>query len=158
MLVSLFPVTVTVQCSLIETRRVDGKVWLEHVARLCTIEIPPSIADRAAFWGELHQRRGKLSNRFGSETHGKLIGQSMLASRCRRLMRSGRQRSGRCRQANVDTIRRRTSGGSSLKLLPEFGGQLCGLERRQWPGTWRGGERVTRCLGTTLEARSAYLR
>jgi hypothetical protein len=51
MLVGLFPVTVTVQCSLIETRRVDGKLQQEHVASLGTIEIPPSIADRIATSG-----------------------------------------------------------------------------------------------------------
>jgi hypothetical protein len=78
MLVSLFPVTVTVQCSLIETRRVGVKLRHEHAASLGTIEIPPSSADRIAMWGELHQRLGKLSNRFGHETHAKLIGQSML--------------------------------------------------------------------------------
>jgi hypothetical protein len=61
MLVSLFPVTVTVQCSPIETRRVDGKVRHEHVASLGTIEIPPSIAERIAFWGELHRRLGKVN-------------------------------------------------------------------------------------------------
>jgi hypothetical protein len=63
------------QCSLIETRRVDGKVRHEHIAGLGTIEIPPSIADRIAFWAALHERLNKLSNRIGTETHGKLIGQ-----------------------------------------------------------------------------------
>jgi hypothetical protein len=63
------------QCSLIETRRTDGKVRHEHVAGLGAVPIEPSIADRVAFWGALHQRLGKLSNRFSHETHGKLIGQ-----------------------------------------------------------------------------------
>jgi hypothetical protein len=63
------------QCSLIETRRVDGRARHEHIASLGTIEIPPSIADRVAFWNALHQRLGKLSNRFSHEMHGKLIGQ-----------------------------------------------------------------------------------
>jgi hypothetical protein len=63
------------QCSLIETRRVDGKVRHEHVAGLGAVPIEPSIVDRVAFWAALHQRLGKLSNRFSHETHGKLIGQ-----------------------------------------------------------------------------------
>lgn len=63
------------QCSLIETRRVDGKVRHEHIASLGAIPIEPSIADRIVFWPALHQRLAKLSNRFSPETHGKLIGQ-----------------------------------------------------------------------------------
>jgi hypothetical protein len=63
------------QCSLIETRRTDGKVRHEHVAGLGAVPIDPSIADRIAFWSVLHQRLGELSNRFSHETHGKLIGQ-----------------------------------------------------------------------------------
>jgi hypothetical protein len=65
----------SLQCTLIETRRVDGKVRHEHIASLGSIEVPPSIADRVAFWAELHQRLGRMSNRFSHETHGKLIGQ-----------------------------------------------------------------------------------
>jgi len=65
----------SLQCTLIETRRVDGKVRNEHIASLGSIEVPPSIADRVAFWAELHQRLGRLSNRFSHEVHGKLIEQ-----------------------------------------------------------------------------------
>lgn len=63
------------QCSLIETRRVAGKVRHEHVAMLGSIPWPADIADRVVFWGEVHQRLCKLSNRFSHETYGKLIGQ-----------------------------------------------------------------------------------
>jgi hypothetical protein len=63
------------QCSLIETHRVDGKVRHEHIAGLGAVPVEPSIADRVAFWTALHQRLGKLSNRFSHDTHGKLIGQ-----------------------------------------------------------------------------------
>ena len=45
------------------------------MARCCHEHVAGSIADRVAFWGALHQRLGKLSNRFSHETHGKLIGQ-----------------------------------------------------------------------------------
>ena len=65
----------SLQCTLIETRRVDGKVRHEHIASLGSIEVPPSIAGRVAFWAELHQRLGRLSNRFSHEVHGKLIEQ-----------------------------------------------------------------------------------
>ncbi len=61
------------QYSLIETRRADGKLRYEHIARLRAVPIQPSIADRITFWGVLHQRLGKLSNRASQETLGKLI-------------------------------------------------------------------------------------
>jgi hypothetical protein len=63
------------QCSLIETRRLEGKVRHEHIASLGAIEIPPSVADRFAFWGALHQRLARLANRVDDETKYKLIGQ-----------------------------------------------------------------------------------
>ncbi len=65
----------SLQCTLIETRRADGKVRHEHIASLGTVPVPPSVADRVAFWAALHQRLGRLSNRFSHDTHGKLIGQ-----------------------------------------------------------------------------------
>jgi hypothetical protein len=63
------------QCSLIETRRVDGKVRHEHIASLGAVPAAPSVADRIAFWAQLHQRLGRLSNRVDAETQGKVIGQ-----------------------------------------------------------------------------------
>jgi hypothetical protein len=65
----------SLQCSLIETRRVAGKVRHEHIASLGALPVPPSIADRVAFWAELHPRLFKLSNRIEAETRGKVIGQ-----------------------------------------------------------------------------------
>jgi hypothetical protein len=62
------------QCSLIETRRVEGRVRHEHVASLRAVPLLPSVADRVAFWSALHQRLGKVSNRFGHETQGKILG------------------------------------------------------------------------------------
>jgi hypothetical protein len=63
------------QCSLIETRRVNGKVRHEHIASLGAVPVSPSIADRIAFWAALHQRLGRLSNRVDAETWSKVIGQ-----------------------------------------------------------------------------------
>jgi hypothetical protein len=62
------------QCSVVETRRVAGKVHHEHVGALGAIEMPPSVADRVAFWAALHRRLFKLSNRIDSEAQNKLLG------------------------------------------------------------------------------------
>ena len=53
---------------------VDGKVRHEHVAALGAGPIEPSMPTAIAFWAALHQRLGKLSNRFSHDTQGKLIG------------------------------------------------------------------------------------
>jgi hypothetical protein len=74
MFVRFRPTCHRLQVSLIETRRVAGKVRHEHVAALGTIEVSPSIADRIAFWSALHQRLAKLANRIDPETHGKILG------------------------------------------------------------------------------------
>ena len=62
------------QVSLVETRRLDAKVRHEHVASLGSIAVPPSVADRVAFWNRLHQRLARLSNRIDAETQGKILG------------------------------------------------------------------------------------
>jgi len=62
------------QCSVVETRRVAGKVRHEHVAALGAIEVPPSVADRVAFWAGLHQRLFMLSSRVDAETQAKIVG------------------------------------------------------------------------------------
>jgi hypothetical protein len=62
------------QASLIETRRVAGKVRHEHIAMLGSIILPPSVADRITFWARLHERLAKLANRVTAEDHGKVLG------------------------------------------------------------------------------------
>ena len=62
------------QASLIAGRRVDGKVRHEHVAMLGTVDAPPSIAGRLAFWQSLHERMALLGNRIDSATQAKLYG------------------------------------------------------------------------------------
>jgi hypothetical protein len=62
------------QASLIETRRIDGKVRHEHVASLGSVILPPSVADRITFWQRLHERLGKLSNRVNADTQAKVLG------------------------------------------------------------------------------------
>jgi hypothetical protein len=39
----------------------------------------PSTADRIAFWGRLHERLAKLSNRVHANTHGKVLAAFALA-------------------------------------------------------------------------------
>jgi hypothetical protein len=59
------------QLSLVETRRIGGKVAYEHVAHLGSITTPASIADRVEFWSRLHQR---LANcRLDAEIQAKVL-------------------------------------------------------------------------------------
>src|SRR5215208_4526979 len=62
------------QVSLVETRRVGGKVRHEHVAGLGSVELPLSVEGRLAFWQRLHQRLGRLSNRIGASAQAKILG------------------------------------------------------------------------------------
>jgi hypothetical protein len=72
------------QVSLVETRRLDAKVRHEHVASLGSIGVPPSVADRVAFWSQLHQRLARLSNRVDADTQSKILGAVHAPSACRR--------------------------------------------------------------------------
>jgi hypothetical protein len=60
--------------SLVEVRRIDGKVRNEHVASFGSVPDPPSVDDRIAFWQRLHERLAKLANRVDAATQGKLLG------------------------------------------------------------------------------------
>jgi hypothetical protein len=62
------------QASLVETRRADGKVRHEHIASFGSVEVPPSIAERLAFWRRLHQRLATLANRVDDAARGKILG------------------------------------------------------------------------------------
>ena len=62
------------QASLIQTRRVDGRVRHEHVAMLGTVDAPPSVAGRIVFWQGLHERLARLGNRVDAATQAKLLG------------------------------------------------------------------------------------
>ena len=61
------------QASLIETRRIDGKVRHEHIASLGSVDEPPSVDGRIAFWQRLHERLGKLSNRLDAAAQAKVM-------------------------------------------------------------------------------------
>jgi hypothetical protein len=43
------------QISLVDTRRLNGKVVHEHLASLGSIIMPPSVADRVTFWQRLRE-------------------------------------------------------------------------------------------------------
>jgi hypothetical protein len=60
------------QLSLVETRRIDGRVLHEHIASLGSIENPPTVRARTAFWQRLHERLAKLSNRIDPATQGRI--------------------------------------------------------------------------------------
>ncbi len=61
------------QCSLIETHRIDGKVHYEIVASLGSVPASPSVADRIAFWRHVYETLAELANRIDAETQGKII-------------------------------------------------------------------------------------
>jgi len=59
---------------LIETSRSGGKVMHEHVASLGSVDVPPSIRERLAFWGKIPTRLDRLGNRINAEHRAKIIG------------------------------------------------------------------------------------
>jgi len=62
------------QVSIVETRRVDGKVRHEHVASLGSIADPTDARDRLAFWLKLHERLASLSNRVDAAMQAIIFG------------------------------------------------------------------------------------
>jgi hypothetical protein len=58
--------------SIIESRRVAGKLVHEHIAALGSIEVPPTIGARIIFWKRMHERLGKLGNRIDPATQARL--------------------------------------------------------------------------------------
>jgi hypothetical protein len=61
------------QVSLLESRRIDGRVRNEHVASLGSVEVPQTVEARIAFWQRLHERLTKLSNRVDAAMHAKIL-------------------------------------------------------------------------------------
>jgi hypothetical protein len=62
------------QCSLVETRRIDGKVRHEIVASLGSVPESPSVAERIAFWRRVYEILAEFANRIDAETQSKIIG------------------------------------------------------------------------------------
>jgi hypothetical protein len=61
------------QVSLLETRRIEGKVRNEHVASLGSVEMPQTVEARLVFWQRLHERLARLSNRVDAARQGKIL-------------------------------------------------------------------------------------
>jgi hypothetical protein len=62
------------QPSLMQTRRVDGKVRSEHIASLGSVDADLSLRERLAFWAKLPGRLDRLGNRVAAAEHGKIYG------------------------------------------------------------------------------------
>ena len=61
------------QCSLVETRRIDGAVRYEQVASLGSVPASPSVADRIALWRRVYETLAELASRIDADTQGKII-------------------------------------------------------------------------------------
>jgi hypothetical protein len=60
------------QPSLMQTRRVSGKIRSEHIASLGSVDVEVSVRERFAFWAKLPERLTRLANRVGPEDHAKI--------------------------------------------------------------------------------------
>jgi hypothetical protein len=63
----------TLHFSLVETRREGSASAHGHIAGFGSVPDPASIADRVAFWADLHDRLDRLGNRLGPDL-GKVMG------------------------------------------------------------------------------------
>ena len=73
MLVRFRETAAGLQGSLVETRRIDGKVRYEHVASFGSVPASPSVADRIALWRRVYETLAELADRIDAETQGKII-------------------------------------------------------------------------------------
>jgi len=64
-----------IQISLVNTRRVDGKVRQEHIASLGSVPPEMTPADRLAFWTQVHPRLARLDNRLDQAALAKVMGE-----------------------------------------------------------------------------------
>jgi len=62
------------QPSLMQTRRVSGKICNEHIASLGSVDADVSVRERLVFWAKLPERLARLGNRVGSDDHAKIYG------------------------------------------------------------------------------------
>src|SRR5271168_4394294 len=58
------------QPSLMQTRRVCGKICNEHIASLGSVDADVSIRERLAFWAKLSERLARV----GADDHAKIYG------------------------------------------------------------------------------------
>jgi hypothetical protein len=62
------------QVSVVETRRVAGKVHHAHLAGLGSIALPLTVEDRLAFWRAVEDRLARLGNRISADDTAKVRG------------------------------------------------------------------------------------
>ena len=60
------------QASLMQTRRVSGKMQSEHIASLGSVDAAVSVRGRLAFWAKLPERLARLGNRVGPDDQAKI--------------------------------------------------------------------------------------
>jgi hypothetical protein len=60
------------QASLMQTRRVSGKMQSEHIASLGSVDAAVSVRERLAFWAKLPERLARLGNRVGPDDQAKV--------------------------------------------------------------------------------------
>ena len=60
------------QASLMQTRRVSGKMRSEHIASLGSVDAEVSVRERLAFWAKLPERLARLGNRVGPDDQAKV--------------------------------------------------------------------------------------
>jgi hypothetical protein len=60
------------QASLMQTRRVSGKMQSEHIASLGSVDAEVSVRERLAFWAKLPERLARLANRVGHDDQAKV--------------------------------------------------------------------------------------
>jgi hypothetical protein len=63
----------TLQVTVLEGRRVDGRVRHEQVATLGSVKLPLTVEGREKFWQALHQRLAKLGNRLDAAEQAKIL-------------------------------------------------------------------------------------
>ena len=60
------------QASLMQTRRVSGKMQSEHIASLGWVDAEVSVRERLAFWAKLPERLARLGSRVGPDDQPKV--------------------------------------------------------------------------------------
>src|ERR1700722_10132321 len=60
------------QPSLMQTRRISGRICNEHIASLGSVDADVSIRERLAFWAKLPERLARLDNRVGPDDQAKV--------------------------------------------------------------------------------------
>jgi hypothetical protein len=67
MFVRFRPQANRLQASLVESRRIGGKIVAEHIGALGSVDAAVSVRERLAFWAKLPERLARLANRVGGD-------------------------------------------------------------------------------------------